>query len=353
MLAKEPVTFNLALRGDPSAVQRKHDDFFGRGLPITLTPDEVTIIGAPILEHAVGGPLELGFTRKVDAELSLKVKRPSGELTDCLITMPAVIEGGHLEQRCKAELPRAPLSTAFKLEIDAAGNMLTCTLAVPTQRWSGQPIRYLAYFDQLVSLFDLLTEGSALLLECSILGNTAFTFAANACEFDFAAELRDYLALLRKARLAAAELGVDPKLPHPLSFEQVQEIEDLHELLTDGEVRRPGYKTRFTIQQLCEGTRAILAKPASDYPPGPFRSTVKGPTFQFLGEQVDVGWVEFVLSHTDFASQYARLAREFHETDADTFEVVFEGTRDSELLVRRMEEPPDSSTLVEISSTPP
>jgi hypothetical protein len=154
--AKEPVDISLLFKGAPLETKRKLDDLFGRGLPFEFAAGDIVATGSSLFEGLFKDGGILTCNREFEATSALIARDAGGNSLSRLDNLQTVVRGGPLELRIESQLPGAPLVITSSWEPDRRNATLSVNICL--ERWAGQPILLLGYFEQIRAFADSLKD---------------------------------------------------------------------------------------------------------------------------------------------------------------------------------------------------
>jgi hypothetical protein len=332
--AKEPVDISLIFKGPPDEVRKRIDDLIDRGLPIEIAPGEFSDTGSPLFDEMFkqGGIFECN--RKLQATTVLMARDASGNVIARLDQLRAIVQGGPLEARIESELPNAPfvLSNTWTHDI----RRTNLSFNIDLDRWQGQRIQLLAYFDQLHSFITAMQACTDVRFELYFLGNFAlggiFTPKRQICLERFAV----YLDVLARARVIARKFGLNPALPLEITHSEVREIDLMYKFLTTGEARRPFGKQDLTIE-IREPYWDVVEETMNNADEAiPFAFGHNEMKAHLFGQEYGLGEIDIELTRVVFSSEEKENVRMRLATDKTGSIVVrCASAPDCEWIIRR------------------
>jgi hypothetical protein len=310
---------------------------------MSFDASEVTIQGCPIFEEAIrhGGTLEWRG-QEMSGEIVFTAMGTDGSQIGKVSGIPSKLSGGRKELRLEGEWPEAPLSIRAVLQPDKSRGPLTMSFRFA--RWHGQPIRQLAYFDQVADLFSALRDARESKFEWVVRGNPVF---AATIPKDGLVGIGPYLQVLetlRKARRLAEHFNVNPPVPAGFDSEKAEEISLLHAIMFEGGFRErlPAARVSFTLASINRpGLRKLLAE--LDQHPAPLSMYPHDKqTFPFLDTEVVLEGVEHYITNVVYAGDRSALRRRLTTGRAVNLKMEFMTTTDSERMLQI--KPPDQAT---------
>jgi hypothetical protein len=187
------------------------------------------------------------------------------------------------------------------MDRDLSDKHLTCQFGFSVEKWYGQPLLGLPYFEQIERFAQSLLQSGKLEFECLYKGNHLFT-GKSTNPFPKARQLAEFVAFLDKARFVAKQLGLNPTFRR-ISGEDHTDIENLYELFKHGEysTRVKGLQMSATILVKPE----LLDAPAFKDPRTPRQILLTFDNYtsmRFFGTEVDVGPFHFVATSVVLAN---------------------------------------------------
>jgi hypothetical protein len=335
--ARQRVEGTFTIEGQEDEIVPKVRDMIDRGIPVTFAPGQVEASGSRLLAEILKEATTLQWSRSFEATICVTAVDSSGAELARLDGIQGRFTGGTKELRFDGGLPSAPLGLEFTLRTDEIGTTKSLVIGYrfDLAAWRGQPIRQLAYFDQIASLFLAMTKAEALRFQCSVRGNLWFSVTSRRGQLEELLRLVPLLDLLSKARRVARHFGVDPLLPADLSQGDVKEIEDLNWLLNSGEPPRAGLGYALDACMMPNEARKLLQTPMGmdGTREGPLRFSGSREPFPFLRQRVDVGPIELTLTYPTLSVDRAGLEQLLHEGH-ETISVSWKGTAKSRASVR-------------------
>lgn len=336
VLPKEEVEVSLTFKGEPGVLNPKLDSLFGRGLPTPFGPDEIEVTGSPLFTEAFKSGGILGVARTFEGTVSLFAQDDSAHILSRLDNIPGTLAGGHKEFRFEGALAGSPL----KLHITASreGGSGPVRFGFDMRRWHGQPLLLLPYFDQIAAFFERVKDCTLIELKCFLQGNEFFAGQIHQNDLGIFKGLAGFLPFLSKAREICRMAGISPLLNEKIDREKAQDIQHLHQLLTEGEFRQkmPGAKVTCSLPRA--GIQNLLKMPPLLDGPLIFQS-VEDQKIPLFGQEVDVGKLENHFTPVKLASTKKELRESLARRKAKHIKVAFACTEHSEQIVRRVQQP--------------
>lgn len=240
--AKEPVEITVTLKGKPKELSSKIENLIGKGLPTSFGPDEIEVTGSPLFTESLKAGGILYSAAKLDSTLSLTAVDASGRPISALDNINGTLTGG--EQECRFEGGMADSPLIIHITAQREGGSGPIRLRFDARKWMGQPLLYLAYFDQLSVFFEGVRTSSSIDLKCLLRGNVLFSGRIRDKDLALFKGIAWFVSILAKARSIATKLSISPTLNEKIDHDKAEEIEILHQLLTEGEFRKklPGVR---------------------------------------------------------------------------------------------------------------
>lgn len=284
--ALTPVECRVVVEGDSNLVPQQIDALIDEGRPLEAVGGlSIRVEGSPIFEGQKIARLE--FMHSVPVEVRVFAER-EGEL--CYFPeFRGNLSGGVRKCFFSAALPGCPLEIGLVLERADDGATVNFAWRWLPERWSGQAIRQLQWFEPIQRFFSCLAlPGAHLGIEMATLGRQVFRQVV-AHEMSAAiASAGRYVSLLQKARLVSDVLNLNATVPVDWRDVDFQDVEELYSLVTTGthEFRnRWNLKCQLTgipsgalteFQKSSKGTFGLTPSPSTPIP-----YTFLGTSFDF------------------------------------------------------------------------
>ena len=208
-----------------------------------------------------------------------------------------------------------------------------------TKRWYGQPISVLAHFPQIEPFFQAVKRCAALHVDCSLWGNDLLGATIQADSLGSMKRVADFLAVLSKARSVACHYGVNPPLPPDFGPAHGREIEQLYQLMKDGEYRRKMPGARITLHPPRAGVKRLLANAKNVG--GPLEiCPIEDQREPFLGIDVNVGKIKHIWTKTKLATRLATLKARLAHRGRKSIPVEFAALPTCEYVIQAVEQEP-------------
>jgi Domain of unknown function (DUF4365) len=207
LLPKEPINLRFAIKGEASRIADKVREL-DRGLLVTFEPGELQIEGSALFAQAETDGCRLQTAVDQHGTVTVVSRDATGAELGRLADVPGRLTGGRSELWFRGGLSGSPVEVEVgPLEPGASG---TFRLGLAMDRWEGQPLRHLPYFDRIRGFYGNLASAAILLVEVQHLGNTIFRVTVPPEGGDLIPAVARYLETLRKARVVAERFGVNP-----------------------------------------------------------------------------------------------------------------------------------------------
>jgi hypothetical protein len=285
LVPKEPVSLQLHFQGQPDVIREKVNRLFEKGHVVAFEAGEVKITGSDLFGRAeeVGCQMQVAVT--LEANLSLAAVDAGGTEVGRLNDISGQFRGGQMELWFEGRLAQSPLSIKFGPVAPQVGGSFS--IKIEPQRWNGQRILQLAYFDRLCNFFKALPAAKSLKAECENYGNVVFSTAMTLHEQPYAIPFARYLETLEKGRAICKRFDVNPVWTVETFDRDAQEtFEELAAILFhDGSVKSmPNLKvTMKCVRDSCAPHLLLDSKKPEHFM---YVSTV---TYSFMGQNVEVG----------------------------------------------------------------
>ena len=168
--AKETIECEFRFNADEMRAKQIYSEWIGKGLPTAISPGEIEVIGSPLLAELFRNSGMVHSQMKIGIDVDIEFTSADGKH----IRIPlkdAAIEGGTEEMRLNATVEKSILILKSIIPKSDNGKL---NMRYEYNRWAGQPILNLAFFDQIKALFDSLMNGGSARLAGSIQGNEVF-----------------------------------------------------------------------------------------------------------------------------------------------------------------------------------
>jgi hypothetical protein len=335
--AREPVEVTLCFVGKPEDVQAKSHRLFGCGLPVSFTPDELSVTGSPLLEEAFrqGGTLHVTSTLEVALALTLEDGRGK-ELAR--LDVPGVVTGGDQQFRLRGSLADSLVEVETQGEKGVPRSEVT--LRFDFTRWHGVPVLALPFADQVTRFILAARKAKSMRLLCSFQGNPLFGGATGQAAVRALYRFEAPADAVRRAGLVAGHFRVNPALPADFGRAQDLEVQRLFRLVEDGEFREPVGNARITLtvdRPDAAGLGAVAGEPDGRFAPLSFIS-VDSRRLPFLGSEVEVGRLEDHFTQASLSSDRKELLRRLSKKKLGSCRLEFRCGPECERVVRRLAE---------------
>ena len=305
------------------------------GAPVPKAGIQVT--GSALIEKMLEEAQTIQLSHTADVMVRLSGVDADGTGISDTIDIPGKAEGGTNETRILADLARSPLHLEITLlreprSIRAAGYF-------DPGKWVGQQISHLAYFNQISSILESISSDGRLLLQCLQDGNRHFSAVFSP---ESVAGLRGFAAfvsILKRAREIGRRFSIAPVLRADLGIEEADEIEAIFRLVTENEHHEPGRSLAVKMMLDRSGVETLLAMPEAGAEGATLTLLNETNRFPFLGQDVELGPMERVLTNAHLVSDRNELDTALQDRTADFIEVRFRGTERSEVVHRRRPAP--------------
>lgn len=283
---KEEVRLEFKISGDREEVNRKLSDLLDKGVLVTFEPGEIEITGSRLFEQVEQEGCSIHAEVRVSATLTLICHDKDGRELARLGDVQGQVSGGRKELHFVGGLENSPLSLKIGPLTTSEGG--TIRMCVDVRRWEGQPLRYLAYFDQLSEFFQALRESGWTVIECQRNGNQLFSGGLSLQTQVFVLPLARLFGMLSRARRIASRLEANPILQIGTIDPGVPEtVDSLHAILFENGWSRPDPNVRVTVE-LIPGSQNSNAIEQARRTPGTVRLTSEC-SCEFFGEVIKVG----------------------------------------------------------------
>jgi hypothetical protein len=332
--AKEPVEFEFVFRGPSPDIDRKLEDLFGRGLPVTFAPTEIDVGGLPLIAEAIkqGGTLQV--TRKVGLLVDLVAVDENGGERARIRSIPVELEGGRSELRFSGGQLGSPLRLHGFLVPSSKSNRVPIRVSMKFnfEVWFGQPVSSLPCFKPIRSFLQAVAEDGHLRLEFFHLGEPVYSASGQVPQGDHFAGPHYYCDTLNMLNAMIRQFGISPPLLSGMSNEEVAEIRNLWHLIRYAGEPHEGRGKKFTGKITRKAIPEFVESWGHIRPPGNVE-IVESRSYSLLG-QVWCVEVEYTLSRARLSPDPQALMRMYREGGSQDVDVEWTGTGESQLTVR-------------------
>jgi Domain of unknown function (DUF4365) len=316
---KEPFSFSAKIR---SQNVKGWKDFFERGTKVKVKPGEIEIEGSPLIKEifeSTGGGLEIQYGQEHPGSLHFIANTSEGPQ---IIPIDGRFRSGMKYLTFHGSLPDSPLGISFEISREAILNAETFNSAISfsPSKWAGQPILLLAHFDQIKAFVEAFSGTAKPKMEIFVRGNSVVKGEINDGNPVFMKQIGRSIKWFSKCRWLAQHFQINPVVPplDKLSEEQMDDLEDLHDLLTMQEKVTP--KPHIQISIVGSGT-----PPQEAFAKGYDSLRIEKPEMMidFWGTPVRLGPAQHLFSEMKLVSQTP--------SGSDGVKLVFEGTANTKL----------------------
>jgi hypothetical protein len=210
-------------------------DLFERGKKLKIKRGEIEFVGAPIMEEVVkaaGSELEIRYGTDYPGALHIISKAEQGKI----IPIEGRFRGGTKYLTFDGQFPNSPLGISFEVSLDAARNGEEFNLAISFQpkKWTGQPILFLPYYDQITAFCNAFRSETSPEMEIFVQGNSVVRGTIDGDTADIFRGISKAMEWFGMSRWLAQHYQINPLVPavDHFSIEQVNALVDLYDLLT-------------------------------------------------------------------------------------------------------------------------
>jgi hypothetical protein len=286
--AKEPFEITVLTRKDKSGeIHEAVTKVMEHGGKITLAMGDIEFSGSPLFEEfndQANAKLLLQFGEEIPGSLVLRIPRATDSLS---LSITGSFFAGSRAATFHGSFPDAPLSLECAIALPATKHTpIKCKIAHPTERWHGQPVRNLAYFDQIARIFEHLHTRQEIRSELFFKGNSLVEGRISMENINSISGLVQIINWLRRCRKVAECYAINPGLPDltKITSENWEAVNDLFILSNEAKVVKsePGLSAKLTVSGTDAGWNEL---PMS----GCFRLDNPDPTIHILGVPVRPG----------------------------------------------------------------
>jgi hypothetical protein len=324
----EEVPLQLQFPGEKDKASPKLRDLFERGKQVHFKPGEILVKGSPLFERLEreGGAIQV--TVKMDGAVEFIAEAPDGQELGRVSHVPGQFRGGRKELWFEGGYEESPLRVKIGPFNDSG--RATVSLPIDLQRWEGERLLHLRYFDKILPFFKHLSHARAMKLNCEVQGNHAFTATSILPADGRLAQLADCLILIDKARKVAKRFDVNPAWSiDKMDDDFVEAAEQLLAVFEEGgyKAKRPDIRVTMTCDKQA-GTPLVFEQRME--PPNQFMISSCW-VYDLLGEKINTGRLEHVYSNVI-------VKAELRDDVPDTVNITLEGTDDTVLEIRQDKE---------------
>gem|GEM_PF-1772902 len=332
--AREHVALSFHLHSESDEAKTKFRHMMERGIPASFDAGEVRIEGLPAFAKFFDRPVRIQVARSMPAALSVMADGADGTCSGGLYGIVGKLEGGRAECRFRSDLSGCPL--AFNVTFHPPHEGRICAEAKVLwrpHRWNGKSVLHLPHFEQITAIARAIGGEGKLHMELAFAGSKAEWSHRFLCPPPLAREMSGFLEFMSMAREVAQALRVNPTLPATLTRENVNELKQLHLLISRGEYKAVVSRARLALSLSAAGIQNLISSVASQ---ADGRTVSVGSTtvpHKFLGETVNVPDCEITIACAKCVSDLSQLRAEA-ESGAESLRVEFEASK-TEVTVRR------------------
>jgi hypothetical protein len=280
------------------SIRGKINDLLDKGGIVAFEAGEVSIVGSKLFEEVerVGFQMQFEVTKEVDLTIT-SMDKDGNELAR-LREIPGKFTGGQRELWFSGELCASPLTVKFGPVAPNCGGAFSFHL--DPQRWNGQHILRLAYFDRLLEFVQSMSSAASIKAQCEDHGNVVFTATMPLETQPFAIGFCKYLQTLAKGRKVCSRVNVNPVWTIATFDRDAQEtFEELDAIFSGAGYSKPSPKLRLKLGCVSHTLSPHLVLPSKKPEHFMIVSTM---TYSFMGESVEVGTVRY-----EFTEVLARM----------------------------------------------
>jgi hypothetical protein len=329
--ALEPIHFQLTFKGNEKVIKKKVDDFFGRGLPVDISPEQVEVSGSPLLKKLFEQKLKLQQSAQIPLRMTLSRIGSDGQVKASLDPLDGVMEGGPLQQRVTAKLDDHPVEVSAVMQGQNGYGTLKFNIRFNFERWPGKRILHVPYLSQVATVFADLRDGEKIAIKISHLGTEMVAKEADVSMLSKARPVFHMLGILQRLKELSELFGVNPVLPSDMTDENEEAINVFHWSLTKPQSQKPGsdVKLSLTVRKIDAQTEI------SGSSPGSFKLTSEPLEWSLFGEPVVIPSREYELTEGVPAMSAAQLAKYNQAPAGASARLSFRGTPASTYIIRR------------------
>ncbi len=285
LLAKEEVLLTFDFSGDPDEIGTKVNELIDKGALVAFKPGEVRVTGSKLFEDVEETGCSIQAAINLTGTFTIACRDSEGGELARLSDVPGRYTGGRRELWFEGELVNSPLT--IKLGPLAQGVGGSVKLDLNLDKWDGQPLSQLAYFDRLYHFFHTLPHSTESEINCQQDGNQVFSVTLPIQKQPFAGPLAHYLGILSKARKVARHFDVNPTWTvESFDQENQENAEQLYAIFFEDGWRQPMPNVRLTADCIRRTFNSDAARQATK--PG-FLKLISDCKYMFLSEEIEVG----------------------------------------------------------------
>jgi hypothetical protein len=321
--AREPVTIRIT---GPAKQMRRLLDYGGA---VEFKQNELSVTGSPLFEECVRLAVMMGWTFAKEVGLRYVAEDEHGKHLGQIDCVPCRITGGMKRSTIAGTLQDSPFGVELPVRrVRGHLALAESTFNFNPQKWVGQRLLELAYFDQLHCVLGALAKGAKLRTEFVDRGNATYLGTARIKKASKLAAVAGFLEIIARAREVGRQLGLNPEFRGSLTGDDVKQINELYDLVTASPQAVPNFKIAAKV--LPGALDNVLKVAASDA--GALKMV--GPRgFTLLGSAVELQ-VERTITRSYLDSTPDEL-RAAAATGSDV-PVKWRGDDDSIMIVRRL-----------------
>ncbi len=277
--ALETVPFNISIPTELAQVWRDGmANLIDHAQVAKLPATGIKVTGSPLIEALHSGsefaPRHMLVEPcKKRAVLKLKLLDRETNCVEQFDDCDGAVSMGRKSLRFEGELCQGLIGLAFNVPVSEAPHEGTVTLTDAFEKWVGEDIRELPYFEKLARFFELLASGWRLECALELDGVSALSGALNmGAENDYFRGNNNFLRYTALARKLAKYLGLAIRFD-PLAKISTEDFEALDEAVEIFEGRRVYGRSSFNETPTCQlvaensasNIRRLIATDASEY----------------------------------------------------------------------------------------
>jgi hypothetical protein len=217
------------------------------------------------------------------------------------------------------------------------------SIRVRSERWCGQPVLRLAYFDQLRKFAEALTTCASIRFDLSYRGNAVLGATLYSKGRKFLDNFSTFMSVFAHAREIAKHFNINPAAPRTLTEAHIHEIMIWHTFLTKGELRRRIGKGELKIELNEPYWNVIEETIRNQEPSFPFafgHNEIKG---HLLDQEFDLGNVDLEFTHIVISNDERERLRENLAKRHSPLQFECMTMEDCESIIRLPAPPPASA----------
>lgn len=339
--AKENVSGNIVIRSKADSVD-KMNDLIKRGKSVLFEPGEFAITGSKLFDSLTKEFSEHGVrveaAKTIICESEISVLNPQNDIIHTIHGLNAEMKGGYEEVTVEVILPNSPFSLRFKrgLRLLEKPEKEDITISLNLEKWAGQPLLILSYFEQLYRFAKTIDVGNKIKFSFNFHGNELFHAMTNITEQAFfIKEALPYLEILDNARVISKYFGINPIVPKLESISQndADSLAMLRTIIETGQHRQSHFGLRTSaVMVVGEESTSLIRE--GKYPEGMVRIDQPNECAYVFGCQAGKLSLSHIFTNTLLTDESRQKLHNL--SDGEDIELEWEGAEGSEHIITRI-----------------